>query len=237
MKLSSNQQANWDLKRIITYLEQSANPEAVAGMARFGITPQHTWGVNLPNLRQLARRIGRNHQLAIELWAQNTRETRILASLVADPQLLTAEQMEAWVQEFDYWEICDQCCTNLFKTSPFAWSKALEWSQQSAEFTRRAGFVLMACLAISDKKSPAERFTSFWPLIAAGAEDQRNMVKKAVNWALRQLGKRDRVLHQQAIALAEQLLKSEKTSARWVAKNALRELTSPAVQKRLSRHA
>jgi 3-methyladenine DNA glycosylase AlkD len=222
-------------EEIIERLQSLSNPEAVTGMARFGITPQNTYGVSIPNLRKLAKEVGKDHLLAQRLWARDSRETRILASMIDDPKMVTEEQMESWVKDFDYWEICDQCCANLFEKTGFAYQKCVEWSSREEEFVKRAGFVLMARLAVSDKKANDDQFEAFFPLIKREATDNRNFVKKAVNWALRQIGKRNLNLNRKAIETAQEIQKMDAKSAKWIASDAIRELTSEAVQKRLQR--
>lgn len=214
-----------------------ADAKAAAGMARFGITGAHVYGISMPELIKLSKAIGRDHRLALGLWAAPGHETRILAALIDDPKQVTAAQLDAWVQDFDSWDVCDQAIMKLFEKTPFAWDKALTWSRAEAEFVKRAGYVTMASLAVSDKRAPDAAFTAFWPEIRRGAVDKRNFVKKAVNWALRQIGKRNLALNESAVALAREIAESESAAARWVAADALRELTSPAVQARLARRA
>ncbi len=218
---------------ILQKLKALSDPEAVAGMARFGINPENTYGVSIPNLRQIAKETGKDHALAQQLWASGIHEARILASMVDDPEMVTEEQMESWVQDFDSWDVCDQCCMNLFEKTGFAYQKANEWSSNDREFTKRTAFVLIARLAVSDKKADDDLFESFFPLIKREAGDNRNFVKKAVNWALRQIGKRNLNLNRKAIQVAEDIQRTDSKSARWIAADALRELTSPAVQERL----
>jgi 3-methyladenine DNA glycosylase AlkD len=220
-------------KNILKRLKALSNPKAIEGMAKFGITPKRTFGVSIPNLRKIAKEIGKDHELAQKLWELNIRETRILASMIADPKLLTEEQMENWVNEFDYWEICDQVCQNLFTYTKFAYQKAIEWSKRDEEFVKRAGFALMAWLAFKDKEAKDEQFEKFLPIIKREATDNRNFVKKAVNWALRQIGKRNLSLNKKAIKLARQIQKIDSKSAKWIAKDAIKELTSKAIQERL----
>ena len=215
---------------IITELKALASPANVAGMARFGITSTNTLGISIPNLRRIAREAGKDHALAQQLWDSGIHEARILASLVDDPKSVTERQMEAWVSEFDSWDVCDGVCSNLFAYTPFAWDKAVAWSRRDEEYVRRAGFVLMARLAVSDKKAPDEKFLPFFPLIVAGATDERNFVKKAVNWALRQIGKRNARLCAEATKVGQELRKSKSAAARWVANDALREFTKRAVK-------
>jgi len=220
--------------KTIAKLKSLSNPKAVEGMARYGITPEHTYGVSIPDLRKIAKEINRNHELALQLWNTNTRETRILASMIAEPRIVTKKQMEEWVKEFDYWEICDQCCMNLFEKTEFAYQKAIEWSSREEEFIKRAGFVLMARLAVSDKNADDVKFEEFFNLLKKGSVDNRNLVKKAVNWALRQIGKRNLTLNKKAIEIAKEIQEMDSKSARWIASDALRELTSDTIQKRLN---
>jgi len=222
---------------IITYLEAHANPDAVKGMSKVAISGQSVYGVSLPVLRELAKKIGKDHELALKLWEKNNRETRLLAPMIDDPKQVTEEQMESWVLDFDSWEICDQCCMNLFEKLPSIHLKAKEWNKREEEFVKRTGFVLMARLAVSDKKAGDDLFNEFFPYIKEGASDERNFVKKAVNWALRQIGKRNLALNKKAIEVAEELSASPNKSARWVASDALRELKSPAVKNRLIKKA
>ncbi|MBU1066161.1 DNA alkylation repair protein [bacterium] len=214
-------------------LREVGDPKAIPFMAKYGITPEQTYGVKVPDLRTIAKDFHKNHELALALWEINNRETRILASMIDDPKQLTEEQMEAWAMEFDYWEICDQACMNLFEKHTLAWQKAVEWSDHANEGKKRAAFVLMARLAVSDKKAPDQKFQPFFPLITRESTDERNLVKKAVNWALRQVGKRNQALNQQAIQVAEEIAAINSKSARWIATDALRELKSEAVQRRL----
>ena len=218
---------------IIKKLKALSDPKAVEGMARYGINPENTYGVSIPNLRKIAKETGKDRALAQQLWASAIHEARILASMVDDPKMVTEEQMESWVKDFDSWDVCDQCCMNLFEKTKFAYQKAVEWSSNDKEFTKRTAFVLMARLAVSDKKAADEQFEPFFPLIKREAGDNRNFVKKAVNWALRQIGKRNLNLNQRAIQIAEDIQRMDSKSARWIAADALRELTSQAVQERL----
>lgn len=211
-----------------------ADPRHAAGMARFGIRGKVIYGIAIPRLRALAREIGSDHGLAQELWQMGVHEARMLAAMIDDPALVTAAQMEAWVRDFDSWDSCDGCCWNFFDRTPFAWTKAVAWSRRRDEFVRRAGYVLMAGLAQHDKEAPDRAFVRFLPLIARGASDDRNFVKKAVSWALRGIGKRNRALNRAAIRTAQAIRRQESRSARWVAADALRELTGAAVQQRLA---
>jgi 3-methyladenine DNA glycosylase AlkD len=220
---------------IIDQLKLQANPVNAAGMARFGINPTNTLGITIPVLRKMARQIGRNHQMALDLWASGIHEARILATLVDKPAEVTEAQMEQWTSEFDSWDICDQCCSNLYSKIPLAHQKALEWADRPEEFIKRAGFVMMAVLAVKDKKADNEQFTRFFPALKAGATDERNFVKKAINWAVRQIGKRNLSLNKLAIALSKDIQQIDSPAARWIAADALRELTSEAAQSRLKK--
>ncbi len=222
-------------KDILRKLEALSNPKAVEGMARFGINPENTYGVSIPNLRKIAREIKVDHALAQQLWASGIHEARILASMVDDPKIVTEEQIERWVSEFDSWDVCDQCCMNLLEKTEFAYQKATEWSSNDKEFAKRTGFVLMARLAVSDKKADDKRFEPFFPLVKREAGDNRNFVKKAVNWALRQIGKRNLNLNRRAIETAEEIQSMDSRSAKRIASDAIRELTSQAVQEKLRR--
>ncbi|MBA7620480.1 hypothetical protein ES703_27830 [subsurface metagenome] len=218
---------------VLEKLNALSDPKALAGMARYGINPENTYGVSIPNLRKMAKEVGIDHALAQQLWVSGIHEARILASMIDDPKMATEEQLERWVKDFDSWDVCDQCCSNLFERTEFAYQKALEWSSSDKEFIKRAGFVLMARLAVSDKKAVDIKFELFLPLIKREAGDNRNFVKKAVNWALRQIGKRNLNLNKKAIEIARGIQQMDSRSAKWIASDALRELTSQAVQEGL----
>ena len=210
--------------RLLSVLRAHANPANVAGMARYGINSKGTLGVPMPVLRKLAKEAGRSHELAAELWASGIHEARILATLIDDPARVTGRQMDRWASDLDSWDVCDQACQNLFRYTPSAFAKAAQWARARREFVRRAGFSLMAGLAVKARIASDAQFETFFPLIAEAAVDGRNMVKKAVNWALRQIGKRNPALCAKAIALAEQIRNRDCRAARWVAADALREL-------------
>ena len=209
---------------ILAALRAQASAKNVAGMARYGISSAGTLGVPVAEIRRLARQAGRSHELAAELWASGIHEARILATLVEEPARVTPRQMNRWVGDFDSWDVCDQACQNLFRYTPFAWEAAMEWAGARREFVRRAGFALMAGLAVKAKDVPDEAFEALLPLIAAAATDPRNLVKKAVNWALRAIGKRNPRLRRAAIATAEDMRAIDSPAARWIASDALREL-------------
>jgi 3-methyladenine DNA glycosylase AlkD len=220
-------------ENVMNKLKSLANPEAVKGMARFGISPKNTYGVSIPNLRKMAKETGTNHDLTVRLWDSKIHEARILASLVDDPKMVTEDQMEKWAKGFDSWDVCDLCCGNLFDKTKHAYKKAVEWSSRDEEFVKRAGFVLMATLAVHDKKAQDEDFLKFFPLMIREATDNRNYVKKGVNWALRQIGKRNFSLNKKAIKTAEKIKTMEAKAAKWIAADAIRELKSESVQNRL----
>jgi len=223
----------YEINEILSKLKTLANPRAIEGMAKYGITSSKAYGVSIPKLRKIAREIGTSHELAKQLWKLDIRETRILATLIDNPKLVTEEQMDDWANDFDYWEICDQCCMNLFVNTDFAYKKAIEWSSSEKEFVKRAGFALMASLAFKYRKTNDELFDEFFQLIKKEASDERLYVKKAVSWALRQIGKRNLVLNKKAIEVAKEIQKINTKSAKWIASDVLRELTSKKVQARL----
>jgi 3-methyladenine DNA glycosylase AlkD len=223
------------VETVLAELRSKGDPKSVEGMARFGISSEKTLGVSVPTLRSMARRVGTDHSLAIGLWRSGVHEARILASMVDDPERVSKKQMDDWAWDFDSWDVCDQCCGNLFDKTPHAFAKAAEWSGEEEEFVKRAGYVLLAVLAVHDKGAPDSAFIEFFRSIERGAADSRNFVKKAVNWALRQIGKRNVSLNREAISLATKIGKSDSPAARWVASDALRELKSRAVRRKVRR--
>jgi 3-methyladenine DNA glycosylase AlkD len=206
-------------------------------MAHFGIHAEKAYGIPAPQLHRLAREIGRDHKLARDLWATGIHEARSLAGLVDDPAQVTEEQMERWARQFESWDVVDGTCRYLFLCTPFAWKKTAEWSRRKEEFVKRAAFSLMAYLAVHDKNAPDAKFARLLAVIQRHARDERNFVKKAVNWALRQIGKRNIRLNRLAIRAAQRIRAMDSPSARWLASDALRELTSPAVARRLRKGA
>ena len=222
------------LEQIIDEIRKRGDPNVVAGMTRFGIQASKALGVSIPQLRDLAKKIGKNHSMAEQLWQTGIHEARILAGMIDDPARVTEDQMEKWVNDFDSWDIVDGSCGNLFDKTELAVRKALEWSKRKEEYVKRAGFVLMAELAVHDRKAADKTFLDFLPLIVREASDERNFVKKAVNWALRQIGKRNAALNAAAIETCSKIRDSDSTSAKWVASDALRELTSAPVKRKLS---
>jgi len=221
-------------QEIIKRLKAQKNPKNVEGMARFGIRPKtKVYGISMPEIRKLAKDISKNHQLALELWESGIHEARILSGLIAEAEELTEKQMEKWVKDFDSWDICDQVCMNLFDKTKLAEKKIFEWEKRKEEFARRTAFSLMAALAVHNKELEDKEFIKFFPLIKRASTDERNFVRKAVNWALRQIGKRNKKLNKEAIRLAKEIQRINSKSARWIANDAIRELIGENVQKRL----
>lgn len=220
---------------VIKKLQEKAQPDQLEGMARFGIVGEKRLGVRVPEMRKLAKEIGRNHELSRELWKTGIPDARILAGMIGEPEKLTDAQMEEWVQDFNSWDVCDQVCMNLFDKSPLAWKKVYDWSEREEEFVKRAAFALIACLAWHDKEEQDEKFITLLSLIEREATDDRNYVRKAVNWALRHIGKRNQALNQAAIAAAKKIKQLDSKSARWIASDAIRELEGERVQQRLKK--
>jgi len=221
---------------IITILRSLGNKRNIEGMARYGIVSKaEILGVPKPKLRELAKRIGKNHELAIKLWETGIHEARILASMIADPAKVDEELMEKWVADIDNWDLCDQCVMNLFWRTRYAYKKAVEWCQREEEFVKRAGFALIAKLAMGDKKADDSTFEQFFTLIKENSKDERKYVMKAVSWALRQIGKRNKNLNTKAISLAEEIMKMGNKSSKYIAMEATRELKSEKIQRKFSK--
>ena len=226
-----------DLEQVMEALNGLASEEDLRGMTRFGIPTGGAMGVRVWDLRRLAKDIGRDHTLALALWDTGVHEARLLATMVADPREVDEDLIEVWVRDLDSWDITDQVCSNLFDRTPWAYEKAVEWAGREPEFQKRAGFALMACLSGHDKGAPDGKVAVFLPIIEAEAWDDRNFVKKAVNWALRQIGKRNLALNALAVETAQRIRDQGTRSARWIATDALRELTSEKVKERLGGRA
>lgn len=226
-----------DRDEVLSWLEKKGTRRTVEGMARYGIVAARAYGVPMGTLIALSKKLGKDHALAAELWDSGWYEARLLATMVDDPQRVTRRQMNAWAAGFENWADCDTACFKLFDRTPFAWEKARQWAASPREFVKRGGFVLMACLAQHDKTAPDQRFADFLPIIEQGALDERNFVKKGVNWALRGIGRRSLALNAAALVVAKRLARSEAAAPRWVGKDALRELASPKVQAGLARRA
>jgi 3-methyladenine DNA glycosylase AlkD len=206
-------------------------------MARYGIVAKKVFGVSMATMKSLAKEIGRDHAVSDALWKTGWHDARMLASLVGDPARVTPAQMERWAKQFDNWAVCDTATFCLWDRTPHAWPKVREWSNRKEEFVKRAAFALLASLTVHDKAAPDERYLEGLALIEREATDERNFVKKAVNWALRSIGKRNPALNRKAVAVAKRLAASDDAAARWVGKDALRELTSAGVAKRLAARA
>jgi 3-methyladenine DNA glycosylase AlkD len=221
------------INSILSELEALGNKEYKEGMNRFAIENSTAYGVKLPVLRNFAKSLGKDPHLSEELWETGIHEAQLLAVFVNKPAFVTEELMEKWVKDFNSWDICDQAIGGLFCKTPFGFTKAVEWSKREKEFEKRAGYSMMAMLAVHNKKADDQSFLDLFPFIAAGADDERNFVKKAVNWAIRQIGKRNAFLHNECILLSEALLDTENKAAVWIAKDALRELRSEKVLNKL----
>jgi 3-methyladenine DNA glycosylase AlkD len=224
-----------DYEETMSKLKSLSNPAAVQGMARYGINAKNNYGVSVRQLRSMAKKIGKDHALAQRLWSSGIHDARILASVVDNPEAVTGQQTDSWVGDFDSWDVCDQVCNNLFSATQFAKQKAVEWSRRSGEFVKRAGFVLMADLAVHDKSADTSEFVEFLEIIKGEVCDQRNYVRKAVNWALRQIGKRNLELNKTAIQTAKAISEMDSKNAKWIAFNALQELTSDRIKEKLQR--
>jgi len=223
------------LEEVLNRLKEKARPDQLEGMSRYGISPEQRLGVSVPDMRKIAKEVGKEHELALALWKTGIQDAMIVASMVGEPDKLTDEQMEEWVKDINSWDVCDQLCMNLFEKTPLAWKKIVDWSERQDEFVRRTAYALIACLAWHDKHTEDERFITLFPVLKRGATDERNYVKKAVNWALRNIGKRSRTLNRAAIELAKEIQIIDTKAARWISSDAIRELESEAVHRRLKK--
>lgn len=220
---------------VLNKLRKKARPDQLKGMARYGIVIEKRLGVSVPEMRRLAKELGKNHKLALSLWKTGIPEAKIIAAMIDEPEKVTENQMEDWVKDINSWDVCDQVCMNLFEKTPLAWKKIRDWSRRDEEFVKRTAYSLIACLAWHDKEADDMKFIKLLPVIEFGATDERNFVKKAVNWALRNIGKRNRKLNKAGINAARKIGRINSKAARWVASDAIRELTSDAVKKRLKK--
>jgi len=219
---------------IMAKLEKLAGSKDLKQIAHFGINTERALGISMPNIRKIAKEFKRDHGLAQLLWKSGINEARILAGLLDEPEKVTEKQMEEWVKDFNSWDVCDQVC-DLFERTKFAYDKAMEWGTRQEEFVKRAGFALIAGLTVQDKKASDSKFEKFFSLIKRETCDDRNFVKKAVNWALRNIGKRNLNLNKKAIEIAKEIQEIDCKTAKWIAADALRELKSKAVQERLKK--
>jgi len=214
-------------------LKAKARPDQLEGMAQYGMTAGRRLGVSVPDMRKMAKELGKDHELAIELWKTGIPEARIMAAMIDEPEKLSEAQMEDWVKDINSWDVCDQVCMNLFEKTPLAWKKIFDWSGRKEEFVKRTAFALIACLAWHDKDAEDAKFVKLFPVIERGAPDERSIVKKSVSWALRNIGKRNPRLNKAAIKAAKEILRTKSKTAHWIASDAIRELESEAVQRRL----
>ncbi|OGF44682.1 MAG: hypothetical protein A2452_07880 [Candidatus Firestonebacteria bacterium RIFOXYC2_FULL_39_67] len=221
------------LKEVVSYFKKKRNIANIKGMVYFGITVKNAYGLSMPDLRTLTKKIGTDHLLALKLYKTGSHEGKILASIIDDPLQVTEKQMESWIKDFDSWAVTDAATTILFDQTRFAWKKAGEWTKRKPEYEKRAGFTIMAGLAVHDLISPDKKFEELYPYIIKGAADERNFVRKAVNWALRNIGKRSFKLNKSAIKLSEDLLKLNSKSANWIARDAIRELKGETAKRRI----
>jgi 3-methyladenine DNA glycosylase AlkD len=219
----------------LRWLERKGTKANRDGMARYGIVAEKVFGVSMITLKTLAKKLGRDHELALALWDTGWYEARMLTSFVDEPKKVTPAQMDRWARDFDNWAICDSVCFHLFDKTPHAWRKIEQWSGRKQEFVKRAGFALLASVALHDKKAPDAPFISSLRLIRKAASDDRNFVKKGVSWALRGVGHRNRLLHAEALTLAEELARSSSSTERWIGKDVIRDITRPAILRRVSR--
>lgn len=220
-------------EKTIARLRELGDAAHLGKMARFGIPSDRAFGVPVPALRRLARETGRDHALALALWETGFHEARLLAPMVARPEEVSVELADRWTGDFDAWDICDLCCQNLFRKLPFAFELTQRYARRPEEFVRRTAFALMAALAVGDKASDDERFLPLFPLIREASADPRNFVRKAVNWALRQTGKRNLRLHAEALQLSRELAASDDRTAAWIGRDALRELSEAKIIARI----
>lgn len=233
-KTTSNTAGRVSVTEVLRWLKGRGSKKQVKELDRYGITATEPFGVAMGELKKYAKEVGTDHELAHELWATGRYEAQLLASMVADPAKVTAAQMNAWAADFDNWAIVDTVCFHLFDRTKHAWKKVSQWAKAKPEFTKRTAFALLWSLTVHDKNAPDKAFTQCLPLVEEAAADERHFVKKAVNMALRAVGKRNKALNAAAIKTAQRLAKSEEPAPRWVGTHALRELKSPAVRKRLS---
>ena len=233
LRKSATSGDRWTKNSVLRELKELADPKVREKMAYFGVNVPKAHGISAPVVHALSRRIGKNHGLAEDLWATGIHEAKILATLIGEPEKVTAKQMDRWAREFDGWDVVDAACRYLYAFSAPAWSKVDAWSRRKEEYVKRAAFSLMAYLSYLNKESPDSRFARLFPIIERESDDERNFVRKAVNWALRQIGKRNIALNRAAIETAERIRRRGSRAARWIAADAVRELKSEAVQKRL----
>ena len=221
------------VKDVLATLKRKGSRKNREGMARYGIVADKVFGVSVSEIQRIARTLGRDHGLALELWKTGWYEARMMTAFVDEPAAVTPAQMDRWARDFDNWAICDNTCFHLFDRTPHTWKKINEWSRRREEFVKRAAFALVAGVALHDKKAPDAPFLRALKLIEREAPDDRNFVKKGVSWGLRVLGRRNRALNKAAVDVSRRLVASPKPAAAWIGRDAFRELTSAMVQRRL----
>jgi len=224
-----------DFDQVMKKLYSMKNKKNVEGMARYGINPHNNLGVSIYKLRPIAKENGRDHNLALKLWDSGVHDARLLACFIDETEMVTSKQMDSWAKDFDSWDICDQACTSLFDQTSFAWKKIYEWAERDEEFVKRGAFSIIAGLSVHDKKAEDKKFEKIFPLIIKHSIDDRNYVKKAVNWALRNIGKRNISLNKKAVRVAKEIQKIDSKTARWIANDAIRELTNEKIKQRLEK--
>ncbi|HXT71556.1 MAG TPA: DNA alkylation repair protein [Vicinamibacterales bacterium] len=233
MKTLSKTEVSTQVKEVLAWLDRRGSKKNRDGMARYGIVARNVAGVSVGDLRKIGKDLGRNHELALALWDTDCYEARMLVAFVGDPEKLTPAQMDRWCRDFDNWAICDALCFHLYDRTPHAYKKVAQWAKSKEEFVKRASFALAASLAGHDKAAPDAKFEPILPLIERAATDDRNFVKKGVSWALRGIGMRSPGLHAKSLALARRLAASDSSAARWIGKDAIRDITRPLVLKRV----
>ena len=234
MKPKPAKEIKTQANEVVAALKRLATKKTREGMTRYAIPNDKAFGVLMGDLQKLAKRVGRNHDLALALWETGWYEARMITAFIDEPDRVTKAQMDRWCREFDNWAICDTLCFKLFDRTPYAWSKVVEWSNKKDEYVKRASFALLASLSGHDKSATDEQFLECLPLIERAASDGRNFVKKGVSWALRGLGRRNITLNKAAVELAERLANSSEASARWIGRDALRDLNGRVAQKQLA---
>lgn len=220
---------------VLEMLKAKADPSQLEGMKSYGMAVEKRLGVPVPDMRRIAKHLGKDHNLAQGLWQTGIAEAMIMASMVDEPDKVTGQQMESWVKDINSWDVCDQVCMNLFDKAPLAWRKVFDWSGRKEEFVKRAAYALLACLAWHDKEAPDDAFVRMLTVIKAGANDDRNYVKKAVSWALRNIGKRNANLHANALKTANELKAMNNETARWIANDVIRDLSGDTAKRRIER--
>ena len=225
------------VKEILAWLERHGSSRNREGMARYGIVAEKVFGVSMGTMQPYAKKLGKDHELALALWDTGWYEARILAAFVDEPARVTAAQMDGWARDFDNWAVCDTLCFKLFDRTPHAWKKIDQWSRRRGEFVKRAAFALLASVALHDKKAPDEAFRKSFRIIERESADSRNFVKKGVSWALRTIGHRNVVLNTEAKSLAARLAESTDASARWIGRDVLKDITRPSVLRKLAQPA